>query len=204
MPSSRSDSVSRAKEASARREPKLDGSTAVANVAARPRKTRARSAAAAPTAGPRKPRSQVTKAPQLAAPTAPAVEAIEAPRLVAPPAPPPAPQVRQTPPVLIVVLTQVWTHGSAFVRGPGRAAALAGLKLVLLALKATLSALKSGGILLAKMWRGLKAASRRPQPKAPETGDPSFDAPLDAVQIFELTGRIPPHQRHLFAQMNNC
>jgi transposase InsO family protein len=120
-----------------------------------------------------------------------------------PATPPPAPpqQARQTPAVMVVLvrlLAQRWGRLSAFLRGPGLAAAMA--------------ALKTTGVLLAKMWAQLEIAFRRLKPKPDllprrETQSDLRNAeprlPEDALPALPPMGRIPPHQRHIYAHLNN-
>ncbi|MGA2953326.1 MAG: hypothetical protein ABSD80_13950 [Caulobacteraceae bacterium] len=101
---------------------------------------------------------------------------------------------------MLVILAQLWVRVSAFVRGPGRAAAVV--------------ALKTARLLLAKTWSLLKTALRRresepsllpPRPAA-ETSDHSEpDSYQSHVQFgVPLGDRIPPHQRHIYARMTSC
>jgi hypothetical protein len=201
MPRSGSEAVIEANDGSTHRTRKAEGAVAKAAPNAAPRKSRARGATAAPNAAPRKPRSRVAGGPQRIAPIQHAVNEVETSRAVVSPArlPEPHPQVRQTPPAL-VILAQLWVRVSAFVRGPGRLAALV--------------ALKTAGLLLAKTWSLLKTALRRSEPEPPllpprpaaETSDHSEpDSYQSHVQFgVPLGDRIPPHQRHIYARMNSC
>jgi hypothetical protein len=187
MPRSRSETVSASQSASKPPQPKAPGAAVAAKSAAR--------------ATPRKAAAHADKTPRRTAPVTQAQKVAEAPRVIMPAAPPPAPPqpVRQALAVLIVLArllvrlgTQLWARLSTFLHGPGRAAAKA--------------ALKAATILRAKMWDQLKIAYRRaqPEPGLHLRGETPGDFLEDALPAFPPNGRIPPHQRHLYAHLNNC
>jgi hypothetical protein len=217
MPRSRSESAT-AVMADAMRE----GATAERPARAAPpagaRKSRARVASAAPTTAPRKPRA--SRAPEPAAPVPQAAMTVEAPCVVETPAPPPSLEARQTP-AAPAVSARVWAHVSAFARGPGRAALLVALKVTWLVLKATAALLaklwgfaaKAAAIVFARAQAQLEAARRHAEPEsllppretpdAADCGDRGYQI-IDAMQAMQLAGRIPPHQRHIYARMSSC
>jgi hypothetical protein len=215
MPRSSSESVSAIQDVAAQQGP----ATAKVVPSAGARKTRAR---VATTAASRKPRAR--KTPQPTAPVQHAVRAVEIPLVAEPAASSPAPpvQARQTPPAP-AARAQLLTHVLAFARGPGRAALLVALKTIWLLLKGTGTlvaklaafAVKATGILLAKARAWVEAVRRREDQEPllppleafegseePDDGDRRYQI-IDPALAFQPGGRIPPHQRHVHARVNN-